>query len=56
MGVGPNLEWKLLEASIFDHGDRKIEQMKIETKRTADDYLIMQVESFYFDLTECFNR
>jgi hypothetical protein len=56
LGVGRGVEWKLLQNSFFELDGRRIEQMRIETKWRTETEVITQIESYYFDLTECFGR
>lgn len=56
LGIGRRVEWKLLEQVLIEHNGKKLDQMKIETTETTDVEIIKQIESYYFDVTECFGR
>ena len=56
LGMGRRVEWKLLQQALIEHIGRKLDQMKIETKKTTDIEIITQIENYYFDVTECLGR
>ncbi len=56
LGIGRRIEWKMIQQSVFDHNERTLDQLKIETKETTDAEVIIQIENYYFDITECYGR
>jgi hypothetical protein len=56
LGMGRRVEWKLLQQALIEHNGRKLDQMKIETKKTTDTEILTQIENYYFDVTECLGR
>ena len=48
------MEWKVIRQSIFEHNDRTLDQLKIETKETTESEVVTQIENYYLDITECF--
>jgi hypothetical protein len=56
LGIGRNVEWRLLKNSLCEHNGNTIEQMKIETTELTDTQVITQIENYYFDITLCFGR
>lgn len=56
LGVGRNVEWKMIGQRLLSYNDRRIDQIKIETKQETANEIITQVENYYFDITECFGQ
>jgi len=54
LGIGRRIEWKMIRQSIFEYNGRTLDQLKIETKETAESEIVTQIENYYFDITECF--
>lgn len=53
LGIGRQIEWKIIQQSVFHHNGKTIDQMKIETKQTTETEIITQIENYYFDITGC---
>ena len=53
LGIGRNIEWKLLKQTLMKHNGRKLDQMKIETRGKTETEVDSQIENYYFDVTEC---
>ncbi|MEO7044254.1 MAG: hypothetical protein ABI091_03030 [Ferruginibacter sp.] len=47
-------EWKLLEQHLSHHNDRRIDILKIETTQIVVEEIIIEIENYYFDVTDCF--
>ena len=56
LGIGRGIEWKFLQNTMFPHGERRLEQMKIEAVWEEGSDRITQIENFYFDITDCFGK
>ena len=54
LGIGRKIEWKSLGQELLSYNNRKIDKIKIETKKTTQFEIITQIENYYFDITECF--
>lgn len=55
LGIGRQIEWKVLRQAVMHHEGKTIDQLKIETKKFTETQIITQIENFYFDITECVN-
>ena len=55
LGIGRRIEWKVIKQSLFYHNDKKLDQLKIETKQATENEIITQIENYYLDITECLN-
>ena len=53
VGIARRVEWTLIERRLIDHDGRSLEQITIETKATTAIEIVTQLESYYFDITEC---
>jgi hypothetical protein len=53
---GRRVEWRLLDQRLFEHNGRLIDKLRIETVETTADEYITQIESYYFDIHECFGK
>jgi len=56
IATGRRMKWKLIKQSLINHNGRKLDQLKIETKWVEKDQLIKQIENYYFDITDCFDK
>jgi hypothetical protein len=56
LGRGRRIEWKRISQTLLNHDNRKIDKIKIETKETTDTEIITQIENYYFDITQCFDK
>lgn len=54
LGIGRQIEWKVIKQQLFTHNSRKFDKLKIETKEYTETEIITQIENYYFDITECF--
>ncbi len=54
IGIGRGIEWKVIQQTLLYYNDKKLDQLKIETKKTSKSDVITQIENYYFDITECF--
>lgn len=54
LGYGRRLEWEMLDQELVLEGGRVLDKIKIETKETTRTKIIRTIESYYFDITECF--
>lgn len=50
--TGRNVEYKFLKQELIEHGGKKIDKVKCETKETTDAEIITQIENYYFDISE----
>ena len=48
------IEWRLLEQKLISHGKKRIDIMKIETKQFTEEGVIIKIEDYYFDISDCF--
>ena len=53
ISLARGVEWELVEQRSIEHNGRYLDQITIETKETRDTEIITQLESYYFDITEC---
>ncbi len=56
IGLGRGIEWKSLGQELITHNNRTIEKIKIETKETTETEIITQIETYYFDITDCLDE
>lgn len=56
LGQGRGVVWKLLGQELLIHNNKKIDKIKIETKKLTKSEIITQIENYYFDITECFGN
>jgi hypothetical protein len=54
IGIGRGIQWKKIGQEFLIHKGRKIDKIKIETKKVTKTEIITQIENYYFDITECF--
>ena len=47
-------DWKLLEQQLSNHNGRRIDMLKIETTQIVEEEIIIEIENYYFDVTDCF--
>ena len=55
LGLGRNIDWKIISQELIQNNDREIDKIKIETISTTEEEIITQIENYYFDITECVN-
>lgn len=53
LGLGRRIEWKLLQQTLINQNNRKLDQLKIEVKEKTQTETITTIENYYFDITEC---
>ncbi len=53
VGIARGVEWEVVEQRLIDYDGRYLDQITIETKETTETEIITQLESYYFDITEC---
>ncbi|MEO6819140.1 MAG: hypothetical protein ABI266_04065 [Ginsengibacter sp.] len=53
LGLGRRIEWKTIQQELLTHNSRRLDKIKIETKKTTEDQVITQIENFYFDINDC---
>lgn len=56
LGKGRGIDWEILEIETSSFGNRKIDKVKIKTKELTESEIITQIENFYFDITEFFEK
>ena len=56
LGKGRRIDWKILGQELLNHNDKKIDKIKIETKKTTALEIITQIENYYFDISDCFGN
>ncbi len=56
LGIGREIEWKMLGQELLNHNNTQIDKIKIETIELTENETITQIESYYFDITECFGK
>ena len=54
LGVGRRVQWRIKQQTLISHGDRMLDQVKIEIIETTETEIITQTENYYFDITECY--
>lgn len=55
IGFARGVEWEILERRSVEHDGKYLDQLTLETKRTTETEIITQLESYYFDISECVN-
>ncbi len=53
VGIARGVEWEVIEQRLIDYDGRYVDQITIETKETTETEIITQLESYFFDITEC---
>ena len=53
VGMARGVEWEIVEQRLIDYGGKYLDQITIETKETTETEIVTQLESYYFDITEC---
>lgn len=53
VGIARGVEWEVIEQRLIDHDGKYLDQITIETKEATGTEIIAQLESYYFDITEC---
>ncbi len=43
-------------SNFLIHGNRKLDQLKIETRETTKEEIILQVDNYYSDITKCMGK
>lgn len=56
IGIGRRIEWKTIGQELLFYNDKKIDKIKIETTNFSNNEITKQIESFYFDITECYGK
>ena len=54
LGKVGKIEWKILKQALQHHNDKVFDVMTIETKRITEHENSIQIENYYFDISECF--
>lgn len=54
LGIGRGIDWKIIQQTLIKHGERTIDQIKIEARWTTKTKVITERANYYFDITECF--
>ena len=54
LGTGRKIEWRRLGQQLVESNGRKIDKIKIETKKVTRTEVITQIENYYFDISEFF--
>ncbi len=53
IGFARGVEWEFIEHRSVEHNGKYLDQLTIETKKTTATEIITQLESYYFDISEC---
>jgi hypothetical protein len=56
IGMGRQVEWKLLQQSLVFYNGLTIDKLQIETRKIKDSQIITAVENHYFDITSCIGK
>lgn len=56
LGKGRRIKWKVLRQELLFHNNKTVDKIKIETRQYTESEIITQIESYYFDITECFGN
>ena len=53
VGIARGVEWEVIDQRLIDYDGKYLDQITIETKAKTETEIITQLESYYFDITEC---
>jgi hypothetical protein len=56
LGKGRRIEWKTKGQELINHNGLTVDKVKIETKEITETEIITQIENYYFDITNCFEK
>lgn len=56
LGLIRKIEWKSTGQQLIFNNERNLDMIEIETKEITNQGTNTQIESYYFDITECFGH